>query len=148
MTDAAFPRDANYVPITNNGLLAVKTITYAAGTTGATGATTLFTVTGSILARAMGICTVDLESASGTMSVGIAGNTAGLIASTTVSAIDAGEGWTDSTPDTLQQLTTTPFIIHNANVIQTIAVEAISAGTLTYYLLWTPLSADANVTAA
>lgn len=43
---ATFTRDANHVPITNLGLTTSKAITYVGGTTGATGATTLFTVTG------------------------------------------------------------------------------------------------------
>lgn len=42
----AFNRDANQVPITGLDLVTSKAITYVTATTGATGATNLFTITG------------------------------------------------------------------------------------------------------
>jgi len=103
MTDQFFNRDANYVPITNLGLTATKAITYSALTTGAVGLTTLFTVTGCVAVRLFGVCTIDLTG-SGTIEAGISGNTAGLLAQTTGTAIDANEVWIDTAPATIEAL--------------------------------------------
>lgn len=144
---AAFTRDANHVPITSVGLVADKSITYVAGTTGATGATTLFTVTGVVAVRIFGIVSgVDLTG-SGTIEVGIAGNTASLIAQTTGTALDVGEIWIDNAPATIELLPALS-ILNDTNIIQTIATNTITAGTITYYCLWVPISEDGNVVEA
>lgn len=144
---SAFSRDANYVPITNLGLVETKTITYAAGTTGATGASTLFTVTGQVALRIFAYCTADLTSGgSATIEVGISGNTAALIAQTTATGIDTGEWWLDTGPATIEALPAIQLV--GADVIQTIGTTTVTGGTLKYYCLWNPLSEDGNVTAA
>lgn len=84
-------RDANQVPLDKLGLIASKSITYAELTTGATGATNLFTITGTVALQIFGVCSVDLVGASATIEVGIAGVTAGLIAQTTGTDIDKDE---------------------------------------------------------
>lgn len=147
MTDQFFQRDANHVPITNLGLAASKAITYAAGTTGATGATTLFTVTGTVAVRIFAVCSSDLTSGgAATIEVGIAGNTAALLAQTTATGIDAGEFWIDTGPATIEAL---PAIqLCAADIIQTIATTTVSGGVLTYYCLWSPISSNGNVVAA
>lgn len=144
MNNQFFQRDANHVPITNLGLVATKTITYAAGTTGATGATTLFTVTGAVAVRLFGVCSVDLTG-SGTLEAGIAGNTAALLAQTTGTAIDANEVWIDTSPATIEALPALQIIGAGQDIIQTIGTDTITAGTLTYYCLWTPISTDGTV---
>lgn len=144
----AFTRDANAVPITAVGLTASKSITYAAGTTGATGATTLFTVTGVVALRVFAVCGADLTSGgSATIEVGIAGTTAGLIAQTTATGIDVGEIWIDNAPATIELLPALS-ILNGTNVIQTIGTTTVSGGSLTYYCLWVPLSETGNVVAA
>lgn len=148
MTNAAFTRDANHVPITGVGFVESKAITYAAGTTGATGASTLFTVTGVVALRIFGVCGTDLTSGgSATMEVGISGATATLIAQTTATGIDAGEIWIDNAPAKIELLPALS-IINGTNVIQTIGTTTVTGGTLTYYCLWTPISSDGNVVAA
>lgn len=148
MTAQAFQRDANYVPITNLGLTASKAITYAAGTTGATGATTLFTVTGTVALRLFAVCTSDLTSGgAATIEAGIAGNTAALLAQTTATGIDTGEIWVDTTPATVEALPALQ-IVSGANVIQTIATTTITGGVLTYYCVWSPISSNGDVVAA
>lgn len=58
---AAFPRDANRVPITQLGVLTTKSLTTNA--TGATSVNTLFSVTGSVLVNALyGVVTTTLGS--------------------------------------------------------------------------------------
>lgn len=148
-TSAAFyNRDSNHVPITNLGLAASKEITYAAGTTGATGATTLFTVTGVVAARVFAVCSSDLTSGgAATIEVGIAGNTASLTAQTTATAIDTGEIWIDATPATVEALPALS-ILSATSIIQTIASTTITGGVLKYYVLWTPISEDGDIVAA
>ena len=147
MTDQFFQRDANHVPIVNLGLMASKAITYVAGTTGATGATTLFTVTGVVGVRIFGYCGTDLTSGgAATLEVGIAGNTAALLAQTTATGIDAGEFWIDTGPATIELLPAISLV--GADIIQTIGTTTVSGGVLTYYCLWNPISSDGNVVAA
>ena len=143
----AFKRDDNAVPITGLGLIASKAITYVAGTTGATGATTLFTITGTVAVNVFAVCSgVDLTGA-GTLEVGITGNTAAVIAQTAATAIDLGEIWYGTNPPTVGVMPN-QLILAGTNIIQTIAGNTVTAGTLTYYCCWTPVSTDGNIVAA
>lgn len=145
---AQFNRDANHVPIDALGFTETKAITYAAATTGAVGATTLFTVTGVVAVRIFGVVSgVDLTG-SGTLEVGIVGNTAALIAQTTGTALDVGEIWIDNAPATVEALPAIQILAAGTDIIQTIGTDTITAGTITYYCLWVPISTDGNVVAA
>lgn len=143
-----FTRDANRVPITGLGLAASKSITYVEATTGATGATTLFTVTGDVGFRVYATCTTSLTGANATVEVGIAGNTQSLLEQTTATTIDAGHIWITGGPDTVNLLPGIFLVSRGADVIQTIATQAITGGVLTYYCLWFPISTDGSVVAA
>jgi len=148
MTDQFFTRDANHVPITGLGLIPTKAITYIGASTGAVGATTLFTVTGVVAVRIFAVVSgVDLTGA-GTLEVGIVGNTAALIAQTTGTDLDVGEIWIDTGPATVELLPGLFILAAGTDIIQTIAGATITAGTLTYYCLWFPISEDGNVVAA
>jgi len=148
MTDQFFQRDANHVPITNLGLMASKAITYSALTTGATGATTLFTVTGVVAVRLFAVVSgVDLTG-SGTLEAGISGNTAALLAQVNATALDVGEIWTDNAPSTVEGLPALQILAAGTDIIQTIGTDTVTAGTLTYYCLWSPISEDGNLVAA
>lgn len=145
---SAFNRDANRVPITAFGLTQSKSITYAAATTGATGATTLFTVTGVVGVRLFGVCTADLTSGGvATIEAGITGSTASLIAQTTATGIDVGEIWIDNASAVIELLPAVS-ILSGTNIIQTIGTTTITGGSLTYYCLWLPISDDGNVVSA
>jgi hypothetical protein len=148
MATKTFNRDDNYVPIANEGFLASKAITYVAETTGATGSTVLFTVTGDVLVRVFAVCGVDLDSnGAATIEVGITGNTAGVIALTTATTIDAGEIWKDATPATIISVPSSQ-VLTGTSIRQKITDAAIKAGKLTYYCLWNPVSSDGDITAA
>jgi hypothetical protein len=149
MTNQAFTRDANYVPITNLGLVASKAITYVTATTGATGATTLFTVTGTVAVRVFGVCSLTLVGAA-TLEVGISGATAIILAQIAdATALATDEIYTDATPTTKVEALPNQLIIGaGQDIIQTIGSTAITGGQLTYYCLWTPISADGEVVAA
>lgn len=145
---AAFMRDANHVPITGLGLVESKTVTLD-GTTGVTGVTNLFTVTGNVVVQLFAKCTVDLVSAGGgTIRIGITGNDNGLINTTTATDLDAGESWVSTAPNSIAAIPSQRTISADTSIIQTIGVATITAGTLTYYCLWYPLSEDSSVVVA
>lgn len=145
---SAFNRDANHVPITNLGLVESKAITYAAATTGATGATTLFTVTGTVAMRVFAVASGTDLTGSGTLEVGISGNTAAILAQVAATALDVGEVWFSDTPATVGTLPAIQVLTAGTDIIQTISTNTVTAGTLTYYCLWNPISSDGNVVAA
>lgn len=144
---SAFLRDANHVPITTLGLTESKTITYVAGTTGATGATTLFTVTGTVNMTVFAVCTSGLTGAAATLSAGVVGSVTSVIASTVGTTIATNAIWYGITPP-LVGTAPANLIVSSQNIIQTIGVAAVTGGSLTYYCLWAPISADGNVVAA
>lgn len=142
-----FQRDANHVPITNKGVTVTKTVAFtgAAGL-GAVGTVSLFTVTGDVVVNVVGVCTENLASAGGgTLEVGIAGNTAALIAQTTATAIDAGETWVDATPATVVSYPSDKVLVNGTDIIATVATGDITDGTITFYCNFTPLSSTGEV---
>lgn len=151
------PLDPNGNPILTTDWAASvdKTVTFTNSTNangdydGTGNPQTLFTVTGTVLLRVLAKCTTNLTSSSGTLEVGTALSTAGLIAQTTASAIDANEIWHDATPDSSIEATTvlTQKIV-SQSVIQTVATADVSAGVIVYTALWYPLSAGSSVVAA
>lgn len=145
-TSEAFQRDANHVPITALGLQASKTITYVAGTTGAVGATTLFTVTGKVAVNVYALCTSDLTG-SGTIEVGVSGSTAALCNQQNATAIDNHEVWHNSSLAVAANVAGHLRPI-DQDVIQTIATDTVTGGTLIFYCNWVPLSDGATVVAA
>lgn len=134
--------------------VAVHDAVFAGGTTNARGdfdgtgnPTTLFEVTGAVLAVIFGVCSVDLTGASATLAVGVANNTAALIAQTTATDIDAGEIWRDATPAVGAETLNDPLVVVD-DIIETVGTANITAGAIRYYCLWQPISADGNVVAA
>ena len=148
LVDSSFSRDSNFIPIQGLGFTQTKAITFVASTTGATGATTLFTVTGVVAVRLFGVVSGTDVTGSGTIEAGIAGNTAALLAQTTGTALDVGEIWIDTGPATVEALPALSILAAGTDIIQTIGTDTLTAGTLTYYCLWFPISSDGNVTAA
>jgi hypothetical protein len=149
MTTDVFQRDGNSVPITGKGLIASKTLAYTgAANLGAVGATTLFTVTGDVVLSIFAVCSETLSGATATVEVGISGNTAALIAQTTGTTITNGKIWATTSPATVLAAPAEKVLTASTNIIQTVATAAVTDGTLTYYCLWYPLSANASVVAA
>ena len=152
------PQDASGYPVMDTvwGQKLDKVVTFAGGTTNDVGdydgtgnPHTLFNVSGTVRMRILAKCSVDLVGNSATLEVGTALNTAGLIAQTTATAIDANEIWHDATPDASVEATTVlAEKIVSQNVIQTVATANITAGKITYTCIWYPLSENAEVTVA
>lgn len=146
----AFVLDANGFPVSYNGhLITKKTIAYtgAAGL-GAQGATTLFTVTGNVIATVFAVCSEDLAGATATIEVGISGNTAALLPQSTATDIDAGEVWVDTGPATIEGVPSDKILTNGTDIIETVATADITNGTITYYCAWVPLDTGASVVAA
>ena len=136
----------------NSGLLDNKldvTVTMLAASTGkfATGTFKIADVTGVVSVQVFAVCGVDLVSAGGgTLEVGTALSTAALIAQTTATDLDVGDIWIDATPTTSVELTsalTAKVVTQDINYV--VGTADISAGALTFYILWSPISDDGLV---
>ncbi len=146
---ASQDRDANrQIVAGNNAFKVEQPWTFVTATTGATGAHTLFTVTGNCLVQVFGICDTDLTGA-GTIEVGVAGNTPGLIAQIAdATTLDDGDIWVDATPGVGVEALGSTFIVNDgADIILTIGTTAITAGAVDFYCLYRPLSNDASIIA-
>lgn len=130
---------------------------FAGGTTNARGdeagtsdPLTLFTVTGVVAVKLIGICTVNLASAGGgTVSVGTAISNAGLIASTTATDIDAGEIWHDATPDaSIEASSVAGEKFVTQDIKEYIGTADVTAGQIYYVCMWRPISPGATLVAA
>lgn len=130
-----------------------KTITFDGGTTndigdfnGTGNPGTLATVTGTVEISIVAKCTTLLTGASATIEVGTATTTAGLIAQTTGTNVDANEIWHDATPDASVELTSVILRkIVSENIILTVATANVTAGVIEFNIFWAPLSPDGNV---
>lgn len=145
MTNILF-RDDNYVPLQDkDGIVVTKTMCFS--NTGV-GTTYLFTVTNPCIAKVIGYCSGSLteSGASATVEVGLIGSTGTIIAQTLGTLIDSGEFWIDATPDISGSDPTAKLV--NADIIQTVGTGTVSAGTITYYCLFRPLTATSTIVAA
>lgn len=155
----ALPQDANGKVLgISDFLVAKKVMTFAGGTTndpgdltGTGNPATLFTVTGTILVRIFGICSTGLSGNTATLSVGVTGDTASLIALSTATDLIANEVWLDATPTTKAEAFSNiveKIFGNGQDIIQTVGTADITAGVIEYYCLWRPISTDAEVVAA
>jgi hypothetical protein len=159
-TRTAFPNGLsveNGVHLAANATITKKVgAVFAGGTTNAHGdfdgtgnPYSLFTVTGVVEMRIFGICNTDLAGATATLEVGVASNTAALIAQTTATEIDQNEIWLSNSPGLrAQAFGGQTFIVHAATIIETAGTANITAGQIDYYCLWRPISDGATVVAA
>lgn len=140
----------------NAGAMQVATAsaTFAGGTANGRGdfdgtgnPTTVFEVSGVVMATVFAIPSVDLVGASATLELGVASNTAALIAQTTATDIDDGDVWRDAGPAVGAEAANDPLIVID-DIIETVGTANITAGALTYYCIWWPVSDGATVTAA
>ena len=130
----------------NSALKLLQPWTFVTATTGATGAHTLFTVTGDCLVQVFGICNTDLLGAA-TLEVGVVGNTAGLLAQIAdTTTLDDGEIYVDATPGVgVEALPATFALNDGADIIMTIGATAITGGQVDFYCLWRPLSSSSEI---
>lgn len=145
--DVAQSRDANNEIIgSNESFLLVAPWTFVTANTGATGAHTLFTVTGDILVTVFGICTTNLTGAA-TLEVGVTGNTASLIAQIVdATTWDATEVYVAATvPIGVGALIPTKILASGLDIIMTLGSTAVTGGVANFYCMYRPLSSDGAV---
>jgi len=136
------------------GLGAIVTeqgVTFAALTTGAVTSKRLFTVTGTVLATVIAVCDTNVAG-TGTLEVGVSGDTACIIAQTTGTDIDAYDVWTAAAPATRHVITsdTIPpvYILNDRHIQYTVGTGTLTGGAMKFYCLWEPISEDGDVAAA
>lgn len=133
------------------GIVASKAITFTgAANLGATGTINLFTTTGQVLIALIAVAGTTPVGASATIAVGISGSTARYLPQQTATNITAGKTW-DITglvaAGTAPNTTPNQVSFNTEVVIATIATANITAGQLTFYAFWRPLTAGALVVA-
>jgi len=150
-------RDGNHVPYTSLDsfdILKAAPVAFTGATASSHGdkdntpITNLFAVTGEVEVGIFGVCTTALTGASGTVEVGVAGNTAGLIAQTTATEIVANEIWLDSSPSVGLDVTDALsffFVVNGMDIIETVATTDIATGEIYYVLLWRSLTVGSKV---
>lgn len=154
------PKDDNNLPIVDErfAVQSEKLITFAGGTTNAIGdhdgtndPFTIFSVTGTVAMKIVGIVETTLVGAA-TLEVGVAGNTAALIAQVAnATGLAAGEIYHDNSPDSSLELVSVmpeKIVANGLDVIGTVGTANITAGAIRFLCFWYPLSKDGNVVAA
>lgn len=135
--------------------VASKTLAGTALTTGAS-PVTLFTVTGTVLVRIWAFVTTGLTSTggTGTLAIGVTGNTAACIAATTMDGTNfpTGSVWAGDTSPTVKGEALSGGSLNGvlaaSSIICTIATNSGTAGSITFFCEWRPVSAGATVVAA
>ena len=94
-----------------------------------------------------GVCDTLLTAGGATtIEVGVASDTASLIAQTTGTDLDAGEVWVDASPGFTQPVPSPQIVGDGKDIILTIGTSTLTAGVVDFYCTWRPLSSDGNVT--
>ncbi len=137
-----------------------KTITFAGGTPNAIGDYNgtgdpfdIFTVTGTVLVKVIGVCETSLEGSSATIRVGadVSGQYAEIIAQTTATSIDAGNLWHDASPDKSIEASSVmaeKIIVNSVDIVGEVDTANITSGVIKFLCLWKPISSDGEVVAA
>ena len=114
-----------------------------------------FTVTGDVMVRVVGVVGatgITTTSGTTTLAVGTTESTGSIIAATTMdnAQLAATDVWVDTSPTVDSERMTEDWVIigGGADIILTRSVDDLTAGTLTLYCQWIPLSDGASVVAA
>lgn len=118
---------------------------------------TLFTVTGDVMVRVWATVQTGLTSTAttGTLEVGVSGNTAGLLPQVVANGTNfpTGAVWVDVTPTLKMEAFTAANtnwapIAGSANITCVVATNSMTAGAITFYCQYLPVSSGASVVAA
>lgn len=119
------------------------------------GTVSAFTVTGDVRVRVWGVVggvAITSTCSTGTLSVGTAEAPTAILGTSTANGTQfaATDVWVDTSPANDAEATATDWVIigGGADIIVTVATNAMTAGALTLYCEWEPLSAGATVVAA
>lgn len=134
-----------------------KAVTFTAAAYEINTAVAVFTVTGNVRARAMGVVSTAIEADAGndgTISLGVEDNVAILLPVVTVNETNfaASDVWADATTtkeaDVLENGGSWVVIGGGEDIEINVLVEDITAGVIDLYVEWVPLSSGATVVAA
>lgn len=128
------------------GYLVKKTITLSGAAVPVT--ETLFTVTGEVEVIVIGYIDTAVTGVGLTLEVGVTGDPVGLIAQTAVGNLLIDLLWVDATPAVIVTKPGWKTIANSLNIQHVIRTAAATAGKITYYCWWRPLSNDGNVLSA
>lgn len=141
----------------SGALVVSKVVTYSGGTLNDPGdfdgtgtPLNLFTVTGQVLLSVIAVCSVALTGAGGTFSVGKLGSVTRYVPTvtgTTMGIGDVADRTGKVTAGTAVAVTPNQVATNGEVVTETVATADITAGVLTYYAFYTPLSVGATVVA-
>lgn len=122
---------------------------------GGTGTFTIFNVTGDVLCKAIASVNAELTSTSntGTVALGVAGNTGALCVQDTAdsTAFQIGNGWSLATASNANGTLASDsevLISNSVDIIMTVATNALLTGDMDFYCLWRPMSEDGNIVPA
>lgn len=125
-------------------------ITFAALTTGSVASHEILTVTGLVRVLIIPVCTTNVAG-SGTIELGVAGDTDLFIGTTTGTDIDAGELWLDTTPAELAFSFTSALdkIVPNGlDIGYEVKTDTLTSGAITFHVWWWKLDSTGAVVAA
>jgi len=162
-TSSTFYRDGNRVPITKEGIITKRTITFAGATAdawgndgGALDGSAIFTVTGLCFVQLIAKCVTSLTGASATIETGITGDTAIFMPTETSTQIDADQIWFNDAGnaaygiiggETAAAGNLPKYALNDSDIILTFKTADTEAGVLDFYCIWVPISDDANIEA-
>ena len=140
----------------NTTTLTKADVTAATAWTTGNSPVTLFTVTGTVIInRIYAVVTTLMVSTAntGTLSIGVSGSVQLYLPTTTVNGTNftLGASWLDATATTKSKAFVAPnsmalpVLSNGDNVILTIATNSMTAGGMTLYCDWTPVSSGATV---
>lgn len=120
--------------------------------------TTLFTITGTVLLRLVAVC-VEAPTSSGAITLAAKGYTGSSAGSAVLTALGDAKLlvintiWTDDTLANHKAVASTDpitggFLFGNGTTIKLVPTGTFTAGKISFFCIWTPLSADGCVAAA
>jgi len=160
---STFNRDGNRVPITTDGLIEKRTITFAGATAdawgndgGALDDSAIYTVTGLVFIQLIAVCTTSLTGGGATIEVGITGSTAIFMPTETSTQIDTGQIWMNDAgnaaygiigAETAAAGNLPEYALNGNDIILTFKTADTETGVLDFYAIWRPISDTGNVVA-
>ena len=146
MNSGGAPADLTTLEARLTWRIASKTITLGTGAVPVT--ENLFAVTGEVEASCFGFIGTAVTAVGAlTLELGVTGSTATLTAITAKAQLAINRFWTDTTTAVGADTQTDPVLISAANILHVIRDSDATAGAITYYCKWRPISTDGNVVA-
>lgn len=137
-------------PVYNGANYIAVPITFAALTTGSVASHEILTVTGMVRVVIIPVCTTNVAG-SGTIELGVAGDTDLFLGTTTGTDIDAGELWLDTSPAELAwnwSSVLDKVVPNGLDIGYEVKTDTLTGGAITFHCWWWPLDSTGAVVAA